>query len=83
MSEKSFRRVLGRIRMKRPCPGIFLLTEPLSGYGLFEIYDWNELLQPYYRKQRRKLKVYGVASTRRHAEQLVCDILNNRKRKCG
>ena len=82
-TEKSFKKLLRRIAMKRPVAGLYLITEPLYETGIMEIYSYNELLQPYYRKMRRKLNVYGVATSRDKAKKLLCDILDDSYRLYG
>ena len=81
-SEKSFKKTLRTIARKKPVAGLFLVTEPLFDAGIMEIYDYNELLQPYYRKKKVRLKILGIASSRDEAKQLVADIyLDNCKQK--
>ena len=76
-SDKLFRKNLVKIKLKRPVNGLYVVTLPLYEAGIMEIYDYNELLQPYYRKLKRTIEVLGVSRTREGAKQLTCDILED------
>lgn len=76
-SDKLFKKQLTRIRSKRPVPNLFVVTTPIMNNGIMEIYNYNELLQPYYRKQRIDINILGIASSRDRAKQLVCDIIDD------
>ncbi len=82
-SEKDFKKALRRIAIKRPVKGLFVVTEPLFDAGIMEIYDYNELLQPYYRKQRRSINIYGIAKSRDKAKEVVNDIIGDAYRELG
>ena len=77
VSDRTFEKELKKVAMKRPVMGIFLITSPLGSTGIMEIYDYNELLQPYYRKQRRTLNIYGVAGSKAAAYEVVRDIMED------
>ena len=83
MSEKAFSRTLRRIALKRPVAGLFVVTEPIMNTGIMEIYDYNELLQPYYRKNKSTLNILGIAKSRESAKILVCDIIDDAYRELG
>ncbi len=76
-SEKSFKKMLRSIARRRPVPGLFVITEPLFETGVMEIYNYNELLQPFYMKQKRTVHVLGIAGNRDKAKEVVCDILDD------
>lgn len=76
-SDKLFRRNMIKIKLKRPVNGLYVVTLPLYEAGIMEIYDYNELLQPYYRKLKRTIDILGVSKTREGAKQLTCDILED------
>ena len=56
---------------------ILHITAPLYEAGIMEIYDYNELLQPFYRKQKRVISILGISKTRDEAKELVADILED------
>ena len=51
--EKAFQKKLKTLARKKPDPRLFLITYPISGNNLMEIYSEMEILQPYYRKQKK------------------------------
>ena len=83
IAEKGFRKLLIKLALKRPVSGLFIVTEPLYDAGIMEIYDYNELLQPFYRKMKKEFRVYGLAGSRSSAKQIVCDILDDVYRDMG
>ncbi len=76
-SEKKFKKFLIKIKLKRPVNNLYVVTAPLYEAGIMEIYNYNELLQPFYRKQKRVISILGVSKTRDEAKELVCDILED------
>ncbi len=76
-SEQKFKKTLRYIARKKPVINLYVVTEPLFKAGIMEIYNYNELLQPYYRKQKRDLRVFGIASSRDKAKELVCNMLDD------
>ena len=75
--DKKFKKTLRQISRKKPVSGLFLITEPLFEAGIMEIYNYNELLQPYYRKQKRVINILGIASSRDNAKSIVRDIVED------
>ena len=77
-SDKSFQKLLNKIVKKRPvATGLFLVTKPVFNAGIMEIYDYNELLQPFYRKRKADLNIYGVSTSRAGAREIVKDIIED------
>ncbi len=76
-TEKCFKKMLRKVAARRPVPGLYVVTEPMFEAGIMEIYNYNELLQPFYRKQKRKLAVFGIAKSRDGAKRVVSDILED------
>lgn len=83
VSEKNFKKLLRRVALKRPVKGLYVITLPLMNHGLMEIYDYNELLQPYYRKKKEKINILGISASKEGAKQLVADILEDVYNKMG
>jgi hypothetical protein len=75
VKDRQLNQKLKRIRKCKPSAHTFVVTYPLSQYGLLEIYDFNELLQPYYKKQLEQLVIIGVSSSRSGAYGIVTDVL--------
>ena len=82
-SEKEFNKALRKRAVKRPVSGLYVVTEPLFAAGIMEIYNYNELLQPYYRKKKQSLRVYGIAKNRDEAKKVVADIIDDAYRELG
>ena len=83
MEEKSFKKMLRKIQLKRPVMGIYVITQPIENHGLLEIYNYNELLQPYYRNKKGTVLVVGVASSREAAAQVVADMMEDMMQQLG
>ena len=83
ITEKQFSKLLRRVALKRPVKDLYVVTNPLYDAGILEIYNYNELLQPFYRKQKRVIDIFAVAKSRGEAKQLVCDILDDAYRELG
>ncbi|MCR4845548.1 MAG: hypothetical protein K5865_02310 [Eubacterium sp.] len=76
-TEKTFKKMLRKVSVRRPVPGLYVITEPLFEAGMMEIYNYNELLQPFYRKQKRTVSVLGMAKSRDGAKKVVSEILED------
>ena len=76
-SQKEFSKILRKLTWNRSVKVLFLVTESLSDAGILEIYQDAELMQPYYKKMKRNLKVWGFSKSKPGAVQLICDILND------
>jgi hypothetical protein len=83
INEKKVRRLILRLKLKRPVKNLFVVTMPLYDAGIMEIYDYNELLQPFYRKKKQNLEVLGLSSTRDGAKCIVANILEDSYDKLG
>ncbi|MBO4864779.1 MAG: hypothetical protein J5517_10460 [Eubacterium sp.] len=83
ITDKQFSKLLRRVSLKRPVKDLYVVTPPLYEAGIMEIYNYNELLQPFYRKQKQRLDIYGIAKSRDAAKQIVCDILEDAYRELG
>lgn len=69
---------LRALRRKKPVPEpIYLITAPLGGSGMLEIYPFPVLLQPAYRKMQVTLRIVGISGSRKKAVQLVADMISD------
>lgn len=82
-SDKKFLKKLKKLGTKKPDVSLYLITYPISGHGLLEIYHEAELLQPYYRSQKKYLNIIGVMSSRKAAKEIIPDILNDIMNEMG
>mgnify|MGYP001438051255 CR=1 FL=1 len=51
MPDKTASRLIKRIKKRKPCADVYVITLPLFVDGLLEVYEANEFLQPYYKKR--------------------------------
>ena len=75
--KKSFNKKLNLIARGKASVPFFVVTLPVFSYGLLEIYEYNELLQKYYKELDHDITVVGVSNSRAGAKQLVADILED------
>ena len=76
-NKKRFNKKLNLIVKGKSSIPFFVVTLPVSSYGILEIYEYNELRQKYYRELDREFTVVGVSDSRDGAKQLVADILED------
>ena len=76
-NKKKFNKKLNLIVKGKSSIPFFVVTLPVSSYGILEIYEYNELRQKYYRELDREITVVGVSDSRDGAKQLVADILED------
>ena len=74
---KSFMKKLDRIARGKSAGPFYVVTYPVFSHGLLEIYEYNELLQNFYRTMDDQIVILGVSNSRDGAKQLVCDILED------
>ena len=78
IDQAHFKKLLRRVIRKRPVTtGLYVVTRPLFDAGIMEIYDYNELLQPYYRKRKGRLDILAISTSREGARELVKDIIDD------
>ena len=82
-SKKKFKKFLIKIKLKRPVNNLFVITAPLYNAGIMELYNYNELLQPFYRKQKRVINILGNSASKDEAKEVVADILDDTFREQG
>jgi len=76
--EAKFQKLLKQISRKKPGMPVYLITEPLSEAAIYEIYEMNTLLQPYYRKMKKKLSIYGISTTKKGAREVLTEVIRDR-----
>lgn len=70
-------------RIKKYVPGVFVVTLPLFGDGILEIYDLSELGQKIYDNMTDSIHIVGAAPSRHQAVLLVRDIIDDIYKKTG
>jgi hypothetical protein len=56
---------------------LFVITYPLFSAGILEIYEYNELLQDYYKKRSDDIVILGMSGSRDGVRQVLCDLLED------
>ena len=74
---RHFEKKLERIAKGKSAGPFFVVTLPVYSHGILEIYEYNELLQNFYRTLDDQIVILGVSDSRAGARQLVCDILED------
>ena len=54
-----------------------VITYPLFSAGILEIYEYNELLQDYYKKRNDDIVILGMSGSKEGARQVLCDLLED------
>ena len=61
MPDKTASRLIKRIKKRKPCADVYVITLPLFEDGLLEVYEANEFLQPYYKKRTDDIVIVGMS----------------------
>ncbi len=77
LSEKKINKVLGKMQKGKLIKDLHVVTLPLFGDGLLEIYKYDQLLQPFYRAITNDICVVGLAGNKSMAGDLVLEIIQN------
>ena len=75
--EKKIKNMMKKVQNRKVVPSLSLITMPVFGDGLLEIYDYNQLLQPFYKKYYDDIVVVGIAKDRGSAMNLVEEIMQD------
>lgn len=70
-------KTIKNIQKFKLCPGVVLITLPLSGEGLLEVYHQPELTQPHYKQRSNDIHIVGIASSKIQAYSLVRAIIDD------
>lgn len=71
MPDKTASRLIKRIKKRKPCADVYVITLPLFEDGLLEVYEANEFLQPYYKKRTDDIVIVGMSMTKAGAFFLI------------
>jgi hypothetical protein len=75
IKEKKVRRILKRIERLKPVKKLYVIVFPLFNDGILEIYSYNQLLQPYYKKRTNDIEIVGISKGRAGADQIVLNLI--------
>lgn len=71
IKDKKLDRILRKIARGKRMRRLYVVVLPLVRDGLLEIYVYNQLLQPFYKRFTDSIHVVGVALDKAGAEELV------------
>ncbi len=77
MNPKQIKGYRKKIKQGKPDISLFLIIMPIEKTGLLEIYWYNSLLQPYYRAMDTSVKVVGMAHSKKQADKVVCELVED------
>jgi hypothetical protein len=62
--DKVFRKKMDIVAKGGKSMPFYLVTLPLFSHGILEIYEYNELKQPYYKTRENDIVVLGISMSR-------------------
>ncbi|MCR4610240.1 MAG: hypothetical protein K5750_11165 [Eubacterium sp.] len=80
---KKLNKQIRKIYKYKPAINLFLVTFPIADKGILEIYNYNVLLQPYYRQHEEEIIIVGISSKKDEAEELIRSIVEETVRETG
>lgn len=75
MSDKKLDKIIAKVKKGKVIPNLCLIILPLFEDGILEIYDYNQLLQPYYKSLDSKITVVGITKSKGDANEVVLHIV--------
>lgn len=75
MSDKKLDRIISKIKKGKKISKLCLITLPVFEDGILEVYDYNQLLQPYYKSIDERIIVVGISKNKGDAYQVVLNIV--------
>lgn len=70
-------KTIKNIQKFKMCPGVVVITLPMWGEGLLEVYHQPELTQSRYRQRSNDIHIVGIASSKIQAYSLVRAIIDD------
>ena len=83
IERKKLNKRIRKIYKYKPAINLFLVTFPIADKGILEIYNYNVLLQPYYRQHEEEIIIVGISSKKDEAEELIRSIVEETVRETG
>ena len=80
---KKLNKQIRKLYKFRPVMNLFLITFPIADKGMLEIYNYNVLLQPYYRKLEDEVIIVGISDKKEGAEEILRQIVEETVRETG
>lgn len=80
---KKLNKQIRKMYKYKPAMNLFLITFPIADKGMLEIYNYNVLLQPYYRKLEDEVIIVGISDKKEGAEEILRQIVEETVRETG
>ncbi len=80
---KKLNKQIRKIYKYKPVMNLVLITFPIADKGILEIYNYNVLLQPYYRQHEDEIIIVGIASKKDEAQEILRGIVEETVRETG
>lgn len=75
IKDKKVDRIADKIKRGKKINKLFLVTLPLFDDGIMEVYQYNQLLQPYYAERTDDIIVVGMSIGKNGANEIILDII--------
>ena len=80
---KKLNKQIRKLYKYKPAMNLFLITFPIADKGMLEIYNYNVLLQPYYKKFDDDIIIVGISSQKDEAAELLRQIVEETVQATG
>ena len=83
LSPKKVKGYRNKLKQGKPALSLYLITLPLNGEGLFEIYPYTLLLQKHFKQDESSLYVLGFADAYEEALEVVRRLVTDMYEQTG
>ena len=73
-NKRELKSTIKKVRKDRIVPFLYLITFPIQGDGVLEVYNYNILLQPTLKNLAGEITVVGMSRSKKGAIDLIKDI---------
>ncbi len=70
-------KIMSKIKKMKKVSGLYLIVMPLFNDGIMEIYEYRQMLQPYYRSRWDDIIVLGITGSIAEAKLIVLKIVQD------
>lgn len=77
INEKKLNKIKKKLLAHKRINNLYIVTLPITGDGIMEIYVYNQLLQPFYEPALKDINVLGMAKNKSDAEELVLRMIQD------
>lgn len=83
LSPKKVKRYRSKLEQGKPALSLYLITLPLNGEGLLEVYPYTLLLQKHFKKEQRAVYILGFADSYDEALEVVRKLVEDMYEQTG